>query len=133
MAFETYFRFVLALILVVGLIMLLAWFLRRFGFGGTLRPNSQRRLDVVETTPIGPRHRLLLVRRDRTEHLLLLGPNGDTVVEQGISRPQFERELASRGASQSGPETKTARQDPPPLREGTAADIVRRRREEGST
>lgn len=82
-----YLQFALALLFVVGLIFLLAWALRRFGLGGLARPGSKRRLHVVETAAAGPRHRLMLVRRDQTEHLLLLGPNGDIVVEQGIAPP----------------------------------------------
>jgi flagellar protein FliO/FliZ len=82
-----YLRFVLALILVLGLILLLAWAMRRFGAGGLTRPGSKRRLHVVETAVAGPRHRLVLVRRDQTEHLLLLGPSGDIIVEQGIAAP----------------------------------------------
>lgn len=80
-----YLRFALALILVLGLILLLAWALRRFGLGGMVRPGSKRRLHIIETAAAGPRHRLVLVRRDQTEHLLLLGPTGDTIIEQGIN------------------------------------------------
>lgn len=79
-----YLRFVLALILVLGLILLLAWVLRRFGFGGVARPGGKKRLQVVDSIVAGPRHRLVLVRRDQTEHLLLLGPTGDLVVESPI-------------------------------------------------
>ena len=79
-----YLRFVLALILVIGLILLLAWALRRFGFGGMVRAGAKRRLQVLETLPIDPRHRLVLVRRDDTEHLLMLGPTNDLVIEAGI-------------------------------------------------
>ncbi|TDQ84395.1 flagellar protein FliO/FliZ [Dongia mobilis] len=79
-----YLRFILALVLVLGLILLLAWVLRRFGAGGLVRPGGRRRLHVVESAMAGPRHRLMLVRRDDTEHLILMGPNGDLVVERGI-------------------------------------------------
>ena len=34
--------------------------------------------------PIDNRRRLVLVRRDDREHLLLLGPQGETVVETNI-------------------------------------------------
>lgn len=81
---DTYLRFVLVLILVIGLILLLSWVLRRFGFGNVIRPGARRRLHVVETAAAGPRHRLLLIRRDEVEHLLLLGPTGDLLVESGI-------------------------------------------------
>jgi hypothetical protein len=33
---------------------------------------------------IGPRHKLFLLRRDGVEHLLLVGPQGANVVENGI-------------------------------------------------
>jgi flagellar protein FliO/FliZ len=82
--FTQYVRFAAALAGVVGLILLLGWIVRRRGWatalGGT---GGTRRLAVVETLPIDARHRLVLVRRDQMEHLLLLGPNGATVVEQG--------------------------------------------------
>lgn len=79
-----YLQYVLALVLVLGLILLLAAALRRFGLGGMVRPGGKRRLHIIETVAAGPRHRLILVRRDQTEHLLLLGPTGDIIVEQGI-------------------------------------------------
>lgn len=120
MAFDSYLQFILALLLVLGLIALLAWALRHFGFGGALRHGSQRRVQIVETTPVGPRHRLLLIRRDRVEHLLLLGPQGDIVVERGIERGEFDQELARRNVGGKTaplpPSRDILRQDPPPLR-----------------
>ena len=47
-----------------------------------------RRLDVIEARAIDARRRLVLVRRDGVEHLLLLTPSGDTVVETGIVPPE---------------------------------------------
>ena len=43
-----------------------------------------RRLAVVETLMLGPKQRLLLVRRDNVEHLVLSGPDGASVIEQNI-------------------------------------------------
>src|SRR5690606_698292 len=67
MDFDLYLRFALALILVLGLIALLAWVLRRFGMGMKLAKG--RRLGIVEIQSLGPRHRLILLRRDQVEHL----------------------------------------------------------------
>jgi flagellar protein FliO/FliZ len=80
-----YLRFVLALALVLGLICLVAWIARRFRLGGF--PGGGRsagRLRLVESLPIDARQRLVLVRRDDREHLLLIGPEGGRVIEQGI-------------------------------------------------
>ena len=74
-------RFVLALSFVLGLIAFLAWFARRSGWLSSLQPpGGVRRLGVVETAIIDPRHKLVLVRCDGTEHLLLLGQAGPLVV-----------------------------------------------------
>jgi len=79
---------VLALLIVLGLIGGLAWFLRRAGgLPGLARRAGQggaRRLAIEESRAIDTRHRLVLVSRDGTEHLLLLGPSGTTLVESGI-------------------------------------------------
>lgn len=115
MAYETYLHFTLALLLVLGLIAILAWILRRFGFGGALRGDNRRRVQVLETTPLGPRHRLILIRRDQTEHLLLLGAEGDLVVERGIERAVFKQEMTKLKSSRVDVRD-IARQDPPPLR-----------------
>jgi flagellar protein FliO/FliZ len=85
MDFDLYLRFALALILVLGLIALLAWVLRRFGMGMKLAKG--RRLSVVEMQSLGPRHRLILLRRDQVEHLVIVGPHSETVVESGIAAP----------------------------------------------
>jgi len=84
MDLQDYMRFVLALALVLGLIGLLVWALRRSGFSAS--GAKGRRLGVSETMMVGPRHRLLLVRRDDVEHLLLLGPSQQTQIEAGIRR-----------------------------------------------
>lgn len=86
MELETYFRFLLALILVLGLIGGLTWAARRFGFGGQLTPNAGKsaRLSVVEVKVLDSRRKLVLLRRDGREHLVLLGPNQDLLVEAGI-------------------------------------------------
>ena len=84
MDFDLYLRFALALILVLGLIALLAWLLRRFGMG--VKMTKGRRLGIVEVQMLGPRHRLMLIRRDDVEHLVIVGPGSETVIESGIKR-----------------------------------------------
>lgn len=89
MDLETYFKFVLALVFVLGLIAALAWTARRFGLGGKLVANTgRRRLAVSEVMPLDARRKLVLLRRDGTEHLVLLGPGPDLLLESGIEPPQ---------------------------------------------
>jgi flagellar protein FliO/FliZ len=88
MEMTSYLRVVLSLALVVGLMLVVLWALRRFNIGGMVaRPGARRRLAVVETMALDSRRRLLLVRRDGVEHLLLTGGTQDVVVERGIVPP----------------------------------------------
>ncbi|PWC33240.1 flagellar biosynthetic protein FliO [Azospirillum sp. TSO35-2] len=87
MDLDQYIRFLMALLFVVALIMVVAWVLRRIGMAGGMPGKAargrarQRRLSVVEALPIDAKRRLLLVRRDDREHLILLSANGDLLVD----------------------------------------------------
>ena len=87
MEFGGYLQFLLALVFVLGLIGLLALLARRMGFGypaAALKGAKTRRLSVVEATPLDGRRRLVLIRRDDTEHLILMGPTNELLIESGI-------------------------------------------------
>ncbi len=77
-------RYIGALLLVLGLVGGAGLAARRFGLGSLVKPVAARRLAVVETLMIGPRQRLLIVRRDNVEHVVLSGPDGTSVIESGI-------------------------------------------------
>jgi flagellar protein FliO/FliZ len=85
---ESATRFVLAFVVVLILILGIAWALRRFG-SGTFRDNArgrQPRLAVIDHASVDGRRRLILVRRDNVEHLLMIGGPTDIVVEPNIVR-----------------------------------------------
>ena len=73
----TLLRAVFALALTLGLIGLAAVLARRYGPSALFRmqqtTKAQRRLAVVETLMLDPARRLVLVRCDGRERLLLLG------------------------------------------------------------
>ena len=47
-------------------------------------PRPEKRLDVVDHASIDGRRRLVLIRRDNVEHLILTGGPVDVVIETGI-------------------------------------------------
>lgn len=100
---EGYLRFVLALVFVLALIGLLAVIARRLGVGfpaGAIKPASDRRIGVVEVTPLDSRRKLVLVRRDDVEHLLVLSPTEETVIERNIrANNDFSHVLAETEAN----------------------------------
>ena len=98
MDWENYFRFVLALTFVLGLIGLLALVVRRYGIGMgqvTMRKGTQRRLQLVEVMPLDAKRRAVLIRRDEVEHLVILGPESETVVETHIAADPSPAETSS--------------------------------------
>ncbi len=115
MDFNIYLRFMFALILVLGLIAGLTWAARRFGFGGQLTPNAGKkpRLSVVEVRTLDSRRKLVLLRRDGCEHLVLLGPNQDLHLEGGISAPREAAHPVSLAATGAGA-PKTTDNEPTP-------------------
>jgi flagellar protein FliO/FliZ len=85
-----YLRFFAALIFVLALIGAAAFALRAFGFMTPGNRNkAERRMSIVETLMLDPRRRLMIVRRDNVEHVLLLGMSGETIVERAVKVPDI--------------------------------------------
>jgi hypothetical protein len=79
--------FIAGLIIVGGL--LLKGYLAQDGSGGTFTgglfgPKPDKRLDLVDQANIDGRRRLILVRRDNVEHLIMTGGPVDVVIETNI-------------------------------------------------
>ncbi len=87
MEISAYMRFIAALLFVLALIGGLTWLARRFGLVVRVTPGrspSAKRLSITEVHNVDARRRLLLVRRDNVEHLVLLGTEKDLLIESGI-------------------------------------------------
>lgn len=99
MELESYLRYLATLVFVLALIGLAAWVLKRLGLAGAgvARAGRPRRVRIVEVTPLDARRRLVLVRRDEVEHLLLLGASSELVVERGITPDAPPRRTAMAG------------------------------------
>lgn len=82
-------QFFLAFLIVLELIGATAWAVRQFGsgrLGGANTRGRQPRLGVIDYASVDARRRLILVRRDNVEHLLMIGGPTDVVVEANIVR-----------------------------------------------
>jgi flagellar protein FliO/FliZ len=73
--FLTVIQALFALAVSLGLFGLGVYAFRRWGSLGMLKlaPRADRRLELVESLSLDPTRRLVLIRLDRREHLLLLG------------------------------------------------------------
>lgn len=76
-----------ALLFVIGLILLASHLLKKYGNGRLMTrvpKTAAKRIGVVEVAMVDGRRRLVLVRRDDVEHLLLISPETQIVVETNI-------------------------------------------------
>jgi len=82
-------QFFLAFVIVLALLGAMFWVLRRFGsgrLGSVGLRGRQPRLAVIDYASVDGRRRLILVRRDNVEHLVMIGGPTDVVVESNIVR-----------------------------------------------
>mgnify|MGYP000571698104 CR=1 FL=1 len=89
-----FFQYFAALLLVLGLLGGLALVLRRSGLAG-LMPNFQRtgtlrRMEIAASVMLDARRRVVAVRVDEEEHIILLGMSGETVLDRRSAPPRFE-------------------------------------------
>jgi len=73
-----------------------------FNLGGWFAPRPEPRLGVSEQATIDSRRKLVLVRRDDVEHLIMTGGPVDVVIETGITARKLESP-AKAAAEPTGP------------------------------
>lgn len=81
--------YLLLIVLLGGLAAAVAYFARSYmsgegGGAGLFGGRAERRLDVVEQSSVDGRRRLVLIRRDDVEHLIMTGGPVDVVIETNI-------------------------------------------------
>lgn len=79
----SWLRAVWSLLLVVGLIGIGAAILRKLAMGraGMLAKAGERRLQLLEALPVDAKSRLVIVRCDADEHLLLISGEGSHFIK----------------------------------------------------
>lgn len=86
-------QFIAAFAFVIGLIGLMGLAMRKWGNPGMrVRKRDEARLSIIETLPIDSRSRLLLVRRDNMEHLLVKSGDRFEVIEVDIPHEEAEED-----------------------------------------
>lgn len=81
--------FVAIFILVIAMIGIGAWLLKSLLSGGSAAASGilrtrEKRLGVVEAASVDGRRKLILIRRDDMEHLIMTGGPVDVLIETGI-------------------------------------------------
>src|ERR1700749_5328858 len=96
---------------IVAMMAVAALLVRRFA-GNRLGANTQRgrmpRLAVIDAAAVDGRRRLVLVRRDNVEHLLMIGGPTNIVVEPNIVRASVRDQASQRPAATNEPPPRIA-------------------------
>lgn len=114
-------QYMVTLIVILGLVGLVVFLIRRFSMGGVSHAARGRlpRLAIVDALPVDNRRRLVLIRRDNVEHLVLIGGPTDLVVEPSIIRTRVSQRPAQQAQpGAESPPAATPRQatpEPPPV------------------
>ena len=87
------FFYIAAFVFVIALIVLGAWLWRsmlergvNLPGNGLFKAAAQKRIGAIETASIDSRRKLVLIRRDGVEHLIMTGGPVDVVIETGIEQ-----------------------------------------------
>ena len=77
-----FMKFLVAMVFVLGLIWGFALVAKHFGLGNRepVKRSRSKRLSIIETMALDAKRRVVIVRHDDTEHLLLLGNSGEQVI-----------------------------------------------------
>lgn len=83
-------RLILGMVFIFALLTFGVWILKKSGFSAQIQKSrsKNKRASIVEVQQVDTKRRLIMVRRDDVEHLILLGPNNDVLVEASIPDPE---------------------------------------------
>jgi flagellar protein FliO/FliZ len=134
----SFLRTIAALGTVLGLLAGALWFVRRYNIAlpGQTGVRDGRRLALVERVGIDAKRSIILVRRDDREHLIMVSPDGQMVIESNISRDETVgaapepawseplRPTPARAAARPAAKRSQSRGAPkkPPVERGVGAD-----------
>ncbi len=92
-----------ALGVVLGMLAGALWFVKRYNIRlpGSMAPRPGKRVALVERTGIDARRSVALIRRDGREHLILLAPEGNLVIESAIVADDIDRAAAEAQAAEA--------------------------------
>ena len=89
-----------ALVFVLALMGGLTLLLRKLGLGHPgLAGRSDKRLKLVEVLPLDARRKAVILECDGEQHLVLLGPAGDTVVTNNLPKRVVSNESSFKDAA----------------------------------
>ncbi len=88
----SYWQFIWPLMFVLCLIGGISILLRRYGlFGPSALPQAEKRLRIAEITHLDHKRKIVLLRCDAQDYLVLLSPMGDQIMPHHAPNPHAHR------------------------------------------
>lgn len=96
MTFDTGIQFALALFVVLALMGLLAFILKKINTIQSGLTGKSNRLKIVEQRMIDPKTKAAIIRCDNKDHLVLISQNGNIVIQADMTPPkeQLKKEIS---------------------------------------
>lgn len=119
-----------ALAVVLGLLAGALWTVRRYDIGLPGRVSNgggTRRIEIIERTTLDGRRSVALLRRDGREHLILLSPEGNVMLEAGIIRDEIDHAAEAARLETQREAAETSRAEAEAFRESFAAMVEKTR------
>ncbi len=107
-------QLVIMTLALVAVIALIVWLFRWLAGFSSKRANraGKPRLSVVDVAAVDDKRHLVLVRRDNTEHLVMVGGGSDVLIESGIETRNNATQLPATDADSAPGPLATDAQDP---------------------
>lgn len=118
----------LVALIALGVVMLIVRIVRKVSSGSYQSSGNYRaRLAVMDAAEVDAQRRLVLVRRDEVEHLIMIGGPSDIVIEQNIVGPGRSTPPRTAETQRRAPDHQAApaRVDPAPVAAERAAQPAR--------
>jgi hypothetical protein len=104
-----------ALGIVLVLIVAALWLLKLVGRAGQrLGRVNEKRLQILETATVDGKRKVMIIRRDNVEHVIMTGGPQDLVIESGIAVPDPQPQSVRRPAARPASAAAAARSTPEP-------------------
>lgn len=87
MDWNQYIQLGVALALVLAMMGLLSFILKKINFAQSGMANKNTRIKIIEQRMIDSKHKVAIIRCDDKDHLVILGQNGDTVIRADMDMP----------------------------------------------
>ena len=83
-----YLQIILALIVVLGMMALLHFILKKVNAMQSGIHNKSSRLKIIEERMLDTKNKLIIIRCDAKDYLVILSQNGNTIIDSSITPPK---------------------------------------------